>query len=325
MIYPWQQKVWQNIADTWDKQPNARLFTGKENTGKTAFARHLAQALLCETPSENHESCGICPSCHLFSQAAHPDFYELSPEIPEEGAGRKLLQIKIDAVRSLIEQVRLTSVRGGRRVVLIYPAESMNAQAANALLKILEEPPENVLFLLVSHSRDKLLPTIKSRCRQTVLPMPSESEALAYLAQHHTENAAELLAFHGGAPLFEHDEAQAQMREKLLNWFAEPRLLAALDYAAAFDGKKWPLEIFLDWMQKWLADVALAQQQMPPLYYPAHTAAARATAERTRAASLFAFQTALNRLAPYGRHTLSVKLQLEYLLTEYLNFWQNKL
>lgn len=324
MIYPWQQSAWQSIAASWDKQPNARLFTGKENTGKTAFARHTAQALLCETPSENREPCGVCPSCHLFAQNSHPDFYELTPELPEDGAvGRKLLQIKIDAVRRLIDDVRLTSVRGGRRVVLVRPAESMNVQAANALLKILEEPPEDVFFLLVSHAADKLLPTVKSRCRKTVLPAPDRETALAYLNANQVPNAAELLAFHGGAPLFERDEEAETLRSALLDLLAAPRLLAILDYAALFDGKKRPLADFLDWLQKWLADVALAHRSLPPLYYPAHAEAAAAVAGRTSPHSLFAFREAVCKLAPYGRHTLSVKLQLEYLLTEYLAFWQN--
>ena len=105
MIYPWHHASWQQLIDHWQQPPQAWLLTGKANIGKTAFAQHLAQALLCETPTTQHEPCGICPSCHLFSQHSHPDFYTLAPEIPEgESGGRKLLQIKIDAVREVIEQ-----------------------------------------------------------------------------------------------------------------------------------------------------------------------------------------------------------------------------
>ena len=174
MIYPWHQQQWRQIAEHWQNRPNAWLFTGRENTGKTEFARFTAQALLCETPKDNHEPCGTCTSCHLFAQKSHPDFYELTPEIPEgEAVGRKLLQIKIDAVRGIVDGIHLTSVRGGLRVVLVHPAEGMNLQAANSLLKVLEEPPEHVVFLLVTHARDKLLPTIKSRCRQSGTALPA--------------------------------------------------------------------------------------------------------------------------------------------------------
>ncbi|MDO4640305.1 MAG: DNA polymerase III subunit delta' [Neisseria sp.] len=325
MIYPWHTAAWQQITAHWYTQPNAWLFSGKENTGKTAFARHLAQALLCETPAGNHEACGSCPSCHLFEQNSHPDFYELTPEVPEgEASGRKLLQIKIDAVRSLINQIQFTSLRGGRRVVLVHPAESMNLQAANGLLKILEEPPADVVFLLVSHNRDKLLPTIKSRCRQMVLNAPQQAEALDYLTRNDTPHAEALLAFHSGAPLFAPDAEQDNMREELCALLAQPRLLAILDYAAAFDRKKWPLATFIDWLQKWLIDIGLAKQHISPLYYPDYAEAVAQLAQTTNPATLFRLADTLNRLSPYGHHTLSVKMQLEFLLTEYLSFQQNK-
>ncbi|WP_373740611.1 DNA polymerase III subunit delta' [Neisseria sp.] len=324
MIYPWHQSQWRQLAAYWQNQPNAWLFTGRENTGKTAFARHVGQALLCERPSENREPCGVCPSCHLFSQNSHPDFYELTPELPEgEAVGRKLLQIKIDAVRDVIGNIQLTSVRGGRRVVLVHPAESMNVQAANGLLKALEEPPEGVVFLLVTHARDKLLPTIKSRCRQMVLPAPSREAALQYLQQQGTDDAENLLAFHGGAPLFEPAPELDEMRGELLDLLSEPRLLAILDYAAAFDKLKQPLAVFIGWMQKWLTDVGLAQQKMPPLYYPEYAESLAKTAARSDAAALFALTGRLNALNPYGYHTLSVKMQLEYLLIDYLNFYKS--
>lgn len=333
MIYPWQQSAWQQLAAHWSNRPNAWLFTGRRNTGKTVFARHLAQALLCEQPQAGHQPCGKCSSCHLFAQGSHPDYYELAPEIPAEGeSARKLPHIKIDAVRAVLSPLLQSSVRGGLRVVLVQPAESMNIQAANALLKILEEPPASVVFLLVSHNRDLLLPTIKSRCRPFLLPSPSVEEALGYLKTsaasftetHHIEHAESLLAFHSGAPLFTHHPEQDEMRKQLCRLLAAPRLLAILDYAAAFDKQKWPLGVFLDWLHKWLTDIALAQRQLPPLYYPQHTDELFQVASRTSSLPLFGLVQTLNRLSPYGRHTLSVRMQIEHLLIDYLAFWQNK-
>ena len=325
MIYPWHESAWRQLAAQWGNRPNAWLLTGRRDTGKTAFARHLAQALLCEQPQAGHQPCGNCPSCHLFAQGSHPDYYELAPELPAEGeSARKLLQIKIDAVRAVLSPLLQSSVRGGLRVVLVQPAETMNTQAANALLKMLEEPPTSVVFLLVTHNKDRLLPTIKSRCRPFLLPTPSAEEALGYLKTQNTPQAEALLAFHSGAPLFAAEPEQDAMREELCQLLAKPRLLAMLDYAAAFDKQKWPLAVFLDWLHKWLADIALAQQNLPPLYYPQHQAAIFQVASRTRGAALFQLVHTLNRLSPYGRHTLSVRRQVENLLTGYLAFWQNK-
>ena len=325
MIYPWHESAWRQLAAQWGNRPNAWLLTGRRDTGKTAFARHLAQALLCEQPQAEHQPCGNCPSCHLFAQGSHPDYYELAPELPAEGeSARKLLQIKIDAVRAVLSPLLQSSVRGGLRVVLVQPAETMNTQAANALLKMLEEPPASVVFLLVTHNKDRLLPTIKSRCRPFLLPAPSTEEALGYLKTQNTPQAEALLAFHSGAPLFVAEPEQDTMREELCQLLAKPRLLAMLDYAAAFDKQKWQLAVFLDWLHKWLADTALAQQNLPPLYYPQHQAAIFQVASRTRGAALFQLVHTLNRLSPYGRHTLSVRMQVENLLTGYLAFWQNK-
>lgn len=319
MIYAWHHAAWQQLTAHWQNQPNAWLFAGRRNTGKLAFARHLAQALLCETPTDTHEPCQQCTSCHLFAQTSHPDFYELTPEEPEnETATRTLQHIKIDAVRAILAPLTQSSLRGGRRVVLIHPAESMNIQAANALLKMLEEPPEAVIFLLVTHHRDRLLPTIKSRCRTLLLPAPDRDEALNHLQQHHIPDAENQLAFHSGAPLFQAAPEQEPLRADLLNILAQPRLIAILDYAAKFDQHKLPLAVLLDWYHKWLIDLSLVVQKMPPLYYPAWHEPLAQIAQKTNPATLFTLQNELNRLKPYGHHSLNVKMQTEYLLSQYL-------
>lgn len=325
MIYPWQAQEWRQLAARWQEQPNAWLLSGRPNIGKTTFARFMAKALLCETPQGGCEPCGQCPSCHLFEQGTHPDFYELAPDKGEgETSVRKLPQIKIEAVRNIVENIYLTSVRGGRRAVLVHPAENMNVPAANALLKALEEPPPHVVFLLVSHSKDKLLPTVKSRCRQIAMPAPSHEEAVHYLQQQGVANAETLLAFHSGAPLFEPQPELDNMRESLLNLLAQPRVLPILDYAAAFDKLKQPLAEFIGWLQKWLIDVGLAQQNMPPRYYPDRALQTEETARKTNPAALFALSDRLNKMSPYGYHTLNARMQLEDLLLDYLNFWRNK-
>lgn len=318
MVYQWHQVQWRQLAEHWDKRPNAWLFEGRRNTGKTSFARFVAQALLCEMPSEGHEPCGQCVSCHLFRQNNHPDFYEITPLTDEGEGGRKLLQIKIDAVRDIIDNIYLSSVRGGLRVVLLHPAESMNIQAANSLLKVLEEPPPQVVFLLVSHAADRVLATVKSRCRRMMLPAPSHEEALAYLHTQNIEHPEARLAFHSGAPLFPPQDDTLELREKLLDILAEPRLLKILDYAALFDKEKLPLAVFIDWMQKWLVDLGLCRQNLEPLYYPVYESRLLQTASVFSPCALFALSDDLKQLAPYGFHTLNVKMQIEHLLINYL-------
>jgi DNA polymerase-3 subunit delta' len=134
----------------------------------------------------------------LLKAGSHPDNYILEPEEADKA-------IKVDQVRELVGFVVQTAQMGGRKVVLIEPAESMNVNAANALLKSLEEPSGDTVLLLVSHQTSRLLPTIKSRCQQQACPLPSEAMSLAWLAQAlpdcSPEERVELLTLAAGSPL----------------------------------------------------------------------------------------------------------------------------
>ncbi|MCO6504749.1 MAG: DNA polymerase III subunit delta' [Snodgrassella sp.] len=324
MIYPWLKPIWQQIDRYWQQQPHAWLLYGHPGIGKLDFAEHLAQAVLCESLQSGHQPCGHCPSCHLFSQHSHPDFLLVTPEEPDGvGSERKQALIKVETVRHVLDFAHLSAHRGGQRVALIYPAESMNTQAANALLKILEEPPAGMVFILVSHHKDRLLPTIKSRCRQVALRKPDREQALNYVQQQYGDQASILLAFHGGAPLFDNENSHNQVRHELLTLLCKPRLLALLDYAATFDKQKLALATFLDWLNKWLIDMTLAQQHMPVMYYPDWQQSLNEISASLDPLALFALIDKLTALAPYGKHTLNVKMQLEDLLIEYLQVWQH--
>jgi DNA polymerase-3 subunit delta' len=320
MIYPWHQHHWLQLVANWHNRPNAWLFVGKAKTGKSAFAQYLAQALLCENPEKDYQPCGQCPSCHLFEQGSHPDFMLLTPGQDEDtGNARKLLQIKIDSVREVLQFSQITSHRGGLKVIVINPAESMNVQAANALLKVLEEPPQNVVFILVSSQKDRLLPTIKSRCRPFVLDIPDKEQALSFLREQQVADAASLLAFNGGAPLFEDSSEHNEIRAQLTELLSEPALIAFMDFAAKFDQKKWPLALFLDWMQKWISDLVWVRYNTKAYFYPDYTDELKKIGQNIQMISVFEFLAQLNKLIPYGQHTLNVKLQIESVVIDYLN------
>ena len=155
-IYPWQQPLWQQLAGR-SQHAHAYLLHGPSGIGKRALAERLMAYLLCQSPS-GLDACGNCKSCHLLAAGTHPDNFVLEPEEADK-------PIKVDQVRELVDFVVQTAQLGGRKVVLLEPAEAMNLNAANALLKSLEEPPANTLFFLMAHSPGRLLPTIRSRCR----------------------------------------------------------------------------------------------------------------------------------------------------------------
>ncbi len=116
----------------------------------------------------------------------------------------------IDQVRKISDFLAISSHRGGRRVVMLLPAEALNAPAANALLKMLEEPPHGVAFLAVSDQLDAVLPTILSRCVLLRAPIPSRAQALAWLQSNGVERAETKLAEAGGAPLMRRRRIEAR-------------------------------------------------------------------------------------------------------------------
>ena len=194
--YPWQDGLWQKLAGR-AQHAHAYLLHGPVGIGKRALAERLMASLLCQAPAASN-ACGECKSCLLLKAGSHPDNYVLEPEEADKA-------IKVDQVRDLVSFVVQTSQMGGRKVVLIEPVESMNINAANALLKSLEEPSGDTVLLLVSHQPSRLLPTIKSRCVQQTCPLPSEAMSLQWLAKalpdSSDEERVELLTLAAGSPL----------------------------------------------------------------------------------------------------------------------------
>ncbi|WP_434577862.1 DNA polymerase III subunit delta' [Pseudomonas sp. Z5-35] len=194
--YPWQDGLWQQLAGR-SQHAHAYLLHGPAGIGKRALAERLMASLLCQAPTALN-ACGECKSCMLLRAGSHPDNYVLEPEEADKA-------IKVDQVRDLVSFVVQTAQMGGRKVVLIEPVESMNINAANALLKSLEEPSGDTVLLLVSHQPSRLLPTIKSRCVQQACPLPSEAISLQWLGQalpgSTDEERVELLTLAAGSPL----------------------------------------------------------------------------------------------------------------------------
>lgn len=332
MHYPWQHDDWQRLAAEFARLPNAWLFTGPAGIGKSEFAHQVAQALLCEAPAAGYHACGQCQACHWFAAGNHPDYRHLAPAQDEEdddgkegkATKRKLPVIKIDGVRAVIEFAHLSSHRGGRRVVVVEPAESLNPAAANALLKVLEEPPAEVVFLLVSGAPQRLLPTIKSRCRQFPLTAPQPAVALAWLQQQGVDSAEAELAFHGGMPIFEHDAELATLRRDFVQALTQPALASLLAAVEKLDRHKLPLALPLQWLGKWLHDLASLKLAGSLRYYPAMQDAQQRLLPRLDIHKLMACQRELNALVPFGQHTLVTRLQLEALLMHYIKAFSNK-
>lgn len=177
--YPWLQPLWQQFLHTWrQKKANALLLSGRSGVGKNVLLRLMAQAFLCEQPS-HAEPCSECRACQLHQATQHPDYLEIAPEPTKH--------IIIDQVRTITEYTIRKSTHGGVRVIAILSAEMLNENAANALLKILEEPLENCFFLLTTNAYYRLLPTIISRTQRIMVPSPTENDLHNWIMQQTTD------------------------------------------------------------------------------------------------------------------------------------------
>ena len=342
-LYLWQQAPWQQLQQLRARLPHAILFHGPEGIGKTAFAEHLAQSLLCQSPTADGHACGQCDPCGWFAQYSHPDYRRVRPEVLEEdGAGEgeegaeasegkkskstkaPSKEIKIDQIRALSDFMNVSTHRQGMRIIVLYPAEALNTAAANALLKTLEEPPPDTLFLLVSNNLDRLLPTILSRCRKFALAMPLQEEALAWLKQQGVDDADVWLSEQGGAPLAALASAQGDAREtldELLRMLAKPGVEGALK--AADKLQKAPVADLVAWLQRWLYDVFSLKLSGRIRYYPRYRKELAALAQAADVAGLLRLLKAVNERRAVADHPLSAKLFIEDMLLEYAALFPN--
>jgi DNA polymerase-3 subunit delta' len=191
------------LLATRGRPAQALLLAGPRGVGKGALAQAWAQALLCEAPQPDGAACGVCPACHWFATGAHPDFLRVTllEKTTKEGEIRMATAIEVDQAREAVDFVQLSTYRAGFRVVLVDPADNLNLAAANALLKVLEEPPLNTVFVLVSDQPRRLLPTIRSRCGRIDIGLPPADAATRWLTTQGVADAGNLLALCGGMPL----------------------------------------------------------------------------------------------------------------------------
>jgi len=160
--------------------PQGLLFSGEEGVGKEKAARAFAAALLCRAPGEEG-ACGTCADCRRLASDAHPNFQFIAPETHF---------LRIDEIRALQEELALKAFSDRPRVAILCPADRMTPQAANALLKTLEEPPPGAHLILIAHRVAGMMPTIVSRC-QRVPFFPLSPETTAEILSRHPEAGPE--------------------------------------------------------------------------------------------------------------------------------------
>ncbi len=259
MIYPWQQKQWQQLAQQREQKrlPHALLFHGPAGTGKKHFASELARSLLCKQPGEEGTACGHCDSCKLIAAGTHPDCRVITPTPPPNSTSKTpVLSIKIDALRDMYRAMSETSQFGGYRIAIIEDADKMPTQAANSLLKTLEEPGPDTALILVSSHPYKLPVTIRSRCQALAFDTPDSSMAIEWLQQSGVTDPQIALKLSHGGPIQARSfvENQAEQRELLVQALnAGSSGTSSIQYAQKL--AQIPKEPLLAWMLDWVSDL----------------------------------------------------------------------
>ncbi|MEI7465774.1 MAG: DNA polymerase III subunit delta' [Burkholderiales bacterium] len=333
LTLPWLAAPLRDALAT--QHTHALLLHGPQGVGQFEMALTLAQAWLCESKAsadgDAPRPCSVCASCRLVQARSHPDLLVLIPELlssvlgwntdaagEEVGSGavdaagkrKPSKEIRVAEVRRILAFAHTTAAREHGKVVVVYPAEAMNTIAANALLKILEEPTGRLRFVLAGSSADTLLPTIRSRCQSLWLGVPDAEMASAWLRAQGVAQPEVLLAAAGGQP----QEALSWFRDGIAaeSWLALPTQLAHGDAASL---PTWPLARVVDMMFKLCHDAMRMAVGASPRYFPAQ--AMRGVADHAAdIGALGNWYRELGRIARHSEHPWQAALTIESLVLQ---------
>lgn len=334
-LLPWHRAAWDATRNS-ASQPQALLVTGPEGSGIPLFALALVQARLCENPETGTGvPCGRCRSCDWFVAGHHPDVLRIGNDVAvpggsdaEVGDGQskasetreesaKSRNIPVGEVRRITNFLQVPSNGAAGRFVILSPADGMNTPAANALLKILEEPPMNTTLVLASSRETRLLPTVRSRCQVIRLPRPDHDEALRWVTSRGVAKPALALDLSGQAPI-----AAAALDAEF--WAARERLIGALGRkdvsgpALMAVGEALPLPILLPLLHSWVFDCLSVATTGRLRYHTDQAPAVTSAARRQDVDSLMAFEQRLRSARRLVDHPLSPKLVAAELLLAYV-------
>jgi DNA polymerase-3 subunit delta' len=324
VLYPWQTDSWRSLLGLRNRLPHALLLKGAQGIGKFDLAMQFAQSLLCESPQEEDGfACQHCMSCHWFTNNAHPDFRLIQPEVleqTEEISKKPSQEISVVKIRELSDFNNLSSHRGGYRIVLLHPAEAMNANSANALLKVLEEPTEKLLFILVTHKPQQLLPTILSRCISLAIQTPSVETGLAWLKEQGVTHPENMLSNSGFSPLRALQlagvgEAMDEGYTTLVHAIRQPQQINPIVLAEQLQSTP-PFQI-IQCMQQWCHDLASFRLAGMVRYFPDQSDLIKKLSGHLSLTMLLRYQKDLLVAKREAFHPLNQKLLIESILIAY--------
>jgi DNA polymerase-3 subunit delta' len=310
---------WLQTAVETNHLGHSYLFHGEPAIGKRYTAMALTQFLHCEHPQVHStpDACGACRACHQIEQAIHPDCIIIQPEDGQ----KQNPKIKIDQIRAIEHLVIYRPLVGSHKVCLIDEADTMTIEAANALLKTLEDPPDHCLFLLISSRPEHLLPTIRSRCialRFSPLPTHGVNQFLQQHTALKPSDANLVSTFSEGrlgqALHQDPEELKIKLRQYWALLFGEHMTSApqVFDISESLvKSNQIPEAIY--WFQQGLRDLLLLSldESNAPRFYCDQEPALRQLAQRITPSAIVELSQELNQLERGHQRNLNMQIGLE--------------
>ena len=312
-IYPWQKKTWDSLFLNKTKMPHAFIFYGTQSIEINLFVSELVKSILCSKPSFNNFACNECQNC-LWGEANHPDLKIVDNDLDKDQSANI---INVSNVRKIKKFLELTSHQSnGEKIVVLYNAEKLTVAASNALLKTIEEPPNDCLIILTINDLANILPTVTSRCRLVSFSKPSNEEAKEVLEKTNNSDLIHNLNLYNNSPLELIDD-----KDKLLN---VNTILIELKKGKEIDLMKinnvW-IDNGLVWivnlLQKWSHELLLSKLSNGYNYFPSDKQVVHDLSLKANLSKLLTFQKSLNRMKSYAKTAVNKEINLHSVMIEY--------
>ena len=312
-IYPWQKKTWDSLFLNKTKMPHAFIFYGTQSVEINSFVSELVKSILCSKPSFDNFSCNLCKNC-LWGELNHPDLKIVDNDLDKDQSANI---INVSNVRRIKKFLELTSHQSnGKKIVVLYNAEKLTVAASNALLKTIEEPPNDCLIILTINDLANILPTVTSRCRLVSFPKPTSKQAKEVLEKTNNSDLIQNLNLYNNSPLELVDD-----KNMLLNINT---ILIELKKGKEIDLMKinnvW-IDNGLMWivnlLQKWSYELLLSKLSGGNNYFPNDKEVVHDLSLNADLNKLLTFQKSLNKIKSYAKTSVNKEINLNSVMIEY--------
>lgn len=309
-IYPWQGSDYKHLISLGINLPHALILHSAKNLGVETLANIWIRYLLCSN-QDNGYACGHCNSCVLLLDQNHPDLYLLKNNDEEEQK-----QITVAAIRNVVEFLAVGPHLGRKKIILIEDSSRLNLNSSNALLKILEEPPQYALFIILSNNLGGVLPTIKSRCMKYHITKPDFVTARDYHAKSDIPDLLFWLKFYDNCPLFDLVIDEHQLKQ-IIATLANPSIDNIYTATMDFDGKKVDFGVTLNFLNKWICDLIRFKLSNKLDYFENYHNNIIKLMDKIVIEKAFYLLDQINFFMRWENHPLNYKLQIENLFFKY--------